>query len=126
MSAAYAGGGYIYTDSSGTTHCSAGKYSDVAGTWYTYSGSAFTAETICTSLSTIDAVGPYSTSQIACVAGGASTTYYYDGMFSIPFAGDTVYVDAAGTTPAEEGTYSTGGDWWTVGRGGEVVDHGKC
>lgn len=127
LSAAYAGGGYIYTDSSGTTHCSAGKYSDVSGTWYTYSGSAFTAETVCTTLSVVNAVGPFLDTTTACLGGGTPHTYYFDGVQTLPFTGDTVYEDASGTIPASEGYYSAnGGDWWMISKYGYVEDHGKC
>lgn len=125
LAIAYANGGYIYSDAQGTTHASIGNYSDAANTWYSYS-SGFTAVINCSSLSAISALGPYQDSATACAAFGDEVTYYFDGMFNFPFTGDTVYTDSSGTTPASDGAYSANGNYWIVGRGGLVEDHGKC
>ncbi|MDA3943723.1 MAG: hypothetical protein PF694_09320 [Bacteroidetes bacterium] len=122
----------IYSDSGGNTIADAGWYSDDEVNWFLWDSSRlrWVDSTVCTSIITINAAGPYASQLAACLSGGKGDDYYFlpTGSNTVPVTGDEVYTDFGLTNPCASGYYVDGFyvSWWRIGLNGVVIEHGKC
>jgi hypothetical protein len=130
---AYGNDQEIYSDSSGTTLANAGWYTEDDTNWYYWDSSSgrWTNYTVCSSgVLKIEATSPWGSQLEACLASGGWDYYYFEpaGSNSTPITGDIVYTDSNLTTFAAPGHYKhiEGIARWEIGKGGVVIDYGKC
>jgi len=129
----YAAHGLLYSDSSGTTYATSSWYTEDEVNWFYWNSASatWTNYTVCSSgVLQIEATGPWGSQLGACLASGGWNYYYFApvGSNSAPVTGDIVYTDSNLTTFAAPGHYKyiDGISRWEIGKGGEVIDHGKC
>lgn len=130
---AYGNDQEIYSDSGGTTFANSGWYTEDEVNWFYWNSASatWTNYTVCSSgVLQIEATGPWGSQLGACLASGGWNYYYFEpaGSNSVPVTGDIVYTDSNLTTFAAPGHYKyiDGISRWEIGKGGEVIDHGKC